>query len=400
VFKHQPLGSDIEPLRRLIASYQGTHPEVDVVVELLPNATNAAHQYFLTALEGGAEDFDLLVVDIVWVQEFARAGWIADLTDGFPSAVIRRDFLPGAAEAVLMDGRAFAVPWYADVGLLFYRTDLVARAPKTYEELKRFTAEALRAHPRLKGFVWQARQYEGLVCNVYEAIWGHGGGDALGGNQAYGGSEGREHRPRVDTPEAIEALRYLRALLEERLSPPSVTSAAEEDSRRTFQSGGAVFMRNWPYAWEEAQRPGSPIRGKVAFAALPTLHGEAGAGALGGWQLAINARSPPRNRRAALELISHLTSVESNLAVALAYGRNPPRRAAYQHPELLARAPFIAALYPILEGARPRPVTPFYNLLSDALQSEFSAAISGVRSPDAALRRAQQQIDRIAAGKL
>jgi multiple sugar transport system substrate-binding protein len=388
VFKYQPLGNDIGPLRHLIAGYQQVHPEVEVVVELLPNATNAAHQYFLTALEGGAEEFDVLVVDIVWVQEFARAGWIADLTEAFPSALIQRDFLAGAAEAVLMDDRTYAVPWYADVGLLYYRTDLVARGPKTYDELKRFTAEALRAHPQMQGFVWQGRQYEGLVCNVYEAVWGHGADPAL------------DHRLRVDTPEAREALGYLRSLLEERLSPPSVTSAGEEDSRRAFQSGAAVFMRNWPYAWEEAERQGSPIRGKVGFAPLPSVRGEPGPGVLGGWQLAINARSPQRKRKAALALVAHLTSVESNVALALAYGRNPPRRSAYQHPELRARAPFIAALYPILERARPRPVTPYYNLLSDALQSEFSAAVSGVRSPDLAVRRAQQQIDRITEGNL
>ncbi len=384
VFKHQPLGIDNRPLRQLIAAYERTHPEVDVVTEVLPNASDVAHQYFLTALEGGARDFDVLVLDVVWVQEFAHAGWIANLSSTFPSQQIRRDFLQGTAEAVLMNDRTFAVPWYVDVGLLYYRTDLVPRAPRTYAELERFTADALRAHPRLQGFVWQGRQYEGMICNVYEAIWGHGG-------------DAGTRRVQVETPQARAALTYLRSLLEKTLSPPSVTSAAEEESRRAFQSGGAVFMRNWPYAWNELQREGSPVRGKVDFAPLPTLSGEPGPGTLGGWQLAINARSPEKNREAALGLVAHLTSLESNVALALAYGRNPPRRAAYEDLQLLARAPFISALYPILERARPRSVTPYYNLVTDVLQSEFSAAIAGVRSADAAVRRAQRQVDRITA---
>jgi multiple sugar transport system substrate-binding protein len=248
--------------------------------------------------------------------------------------------------------------------------------------LERFTAEALRTHPRLQGYLWQGRQYEGLICNVYEAIWGHGGND-------------HARRVEVDTPEARAALDHLRSLLQRNLSPASVTSAAEEDSRRAFQSGGAVFMRNWPYAWTEAGREDSPVRGKVGFSPLPTRDGEPGPGALGGWQLAINAHSPPSKRGAALALVAHLTSLESNVALALAYGRNPPRRSAYQHPELLSGAPSIPGFYSILEQARPRPVTPYYNLLSDVLQSEFSAAISGIRSSESALRRAQSQIDRL-----
>ena len=47
------------------------------------------------------------------------------------------------------------------------------------------------------------------------------------------------------------------------------------------------------------------------------------------------------------------------------------------------------------ERARPRPVTPYYGMLADVLQSEFSAAVAGVRSPAAAMRRAQASIDHI-----
>jgi len=154
-------------------------------------------------------------------------------------------------------------------------------------------------------------------------------------------------------------------------------------------------MRNWPYAWVEVEREGSPIRGKVDVAPLPSVRGEPGPGALGGWQLAVNARSAPNKRAAAAALIAHLTSPESNVALALAYGRNPPRRSAYQSAQLREQAPHISALHALLERARPRPLTPYYNLLSDVLQSEFSAAIGGVRSPESALRRAQRQIDRI-----
>src|SRR5262245_43336356 len=381
VFKYQPLGSDPAPMRELLADFVRQHPNVQITTELLPNDADSAYQYFLTALEAGA-DFDVLVVDIIWVPMFARAGWIADLSQEFPAELIRRDFLAGAAEAAVFDGRVFAVPWYTDVGLLYYRTDLVDRAPRTYAELEESAKEVRQRDPSLQGYVWQGRQYEGLVCNALEAIWGFDG-------------TMETEQLRIDSPAARAGLGYLRSLLRAGISPSSVQSASEEDSRRVFQSGKAVFMRNWPYAWNEAQADDSAIRGRVGFAPLPTASGEPGHGALGGWQLAVNARSPPERRAAATKLVAHLTSLKANLSLATAYGRRPARRAAYEEVDSLPS--FDKALYPILQNARPRPLTPYYNLISDALQSEFSAAIVGIREPDQALRRAQQQINRLTA---
>jgi multiple sugar transport system substrate-binding protein len=237
-------------------------------------------------------------------------------------------------------------------------------------------------NPGMHGYVWQGRQYEGLNCNVFEAIWGHGGQvmDAQG-------------RLELDQAPAREALAYLHGLIASGISPQGVTSAAEEEARRVFQAGGAVFMRNWPYAWEEAQKPDSPIRGKVGITSLPTLSGEKGSGTLGGWQLAVNAHVSEARRRAAERLIAHLTSPEANVMMALSYGRNPPRPAVYKDPRLVERVPFIASLLTMVEHAKPRPVTPYYNLLSDVMQSEFSGAIAGIRSPEASLQRAQKQVD-------
>ena len=383
VLVHQPLWGNPAPFEALLEQFRRDNPEVELRTQLLPNDSDVSHQFFLTSLEGGSADFDVLVADVVWVPEFARAGWIADLSSEFPPTALAAEFLPAAADAVTLEGKTWAVPWYLDVGLLYYRTDLVPRAPRTWAELEAFARAARTRDPSLQGYLWQGRQYEGLVCNVYEAIWGFGGQSLAGDRLA------------LDTPEAAAALTLLRRLISTGLSPPSVTSAAEEQTRLAFQNGRAVFMRNWPYALGEAQQEGSAIRGKVAISPLPTQHGEPGFGALGGWQLAINARTPAERRPAAIRLVRLLTSLEANRLFALEYGRNPPRRAAYLDPALIAGAPQIAQLLPLLERARPRPLTPYYGMLSDILQSEFSAAISGVRPPAEALQRAQAQADRL-----
>ncbi len=384
VFKFQPLWGDPMPFRELLAQYERANPDVELVTEALPNASDLAHQFFLTALQGGATDFDVLVADVVWVPEFARAGWVADLSEDFPPERLREEFLPGPVDAVVMNGRTYAVPWYVDVGILYYRTDLVPRAPRSYEELRRFTRDAMAKAPGIQGYVWQGRQYEGLTCNVYEAIWGHGGL-----------SLGQDGRVLLETEPAREALAYLRGLIADGVSPSTVTGFGEEEARRVFQEGRAVFMRNWPYAWREAQAEGSPIRGKVGIAPLPTEDGQPGWGTLGGWQLAVNAHVSPARRKAAARLIAHLTSPEANRVLALHYARNPPRLALYDDPELRAAEPFIASLKEALTRARPRPVTPYYLLIADVLQSEFSAAVAGLRTPEVALTRAQKQVDHL-----
>lgn len=378
VLKHQPFGGDPAVLRSLLGRFEARYPGVRVTAEALPSASDVIHQFFLTALEGRARDFDVFIVDVVWTAELARAGWIADLSQAFPPATIRGAFLPAAAESAIFEGRTFAVPFYLDVGLLYRRIDLCPIAPRTYDDLAAAAQRAVKRGQTQHGYVWQGRQYEGLVCNAYEAIWGHGGT-----------TTGEDHRLILDTPEARAGLAWLRSTITTGVSPSAVTSMAEEESRRVFQEGRATFMRNWPYAFVEAQRGSSPVRGRIAISALPTVSGDPGPGALGGWQLALNARSPAYKRDAALALLAHLTSEDASIDLAIAYGRNPARRTAYTSPRMIAGAPFVASLRPFLEHARSRPQTPYYPAISDTLQAEISAAVTGVRSPEEALRRAE-----------
>jgi len=377
----QPLWGPPEPFAALLADFEARHPGIRVEVRTLPNDSDLARQAFLTALGGGDPRPDVYVLDVVWVAEFARAGFLRSL-EGTPLwASLEPELLPGPAAAARWDGRPWAAPWYVDVGLLYRRTDLVPHAPSTFLELERDARRAMAQDPGLAGLVWQGRQYEGLTVNALESIWGHGGG---------GGSEGRLA---LNTPEAVAGVRWLRHTIASGLSPPGTTSGAEEEARRRFQAGRAVFMRNWPYAWAELQREGSPVRGRVGVSALPTLDGHPGPGALGGWMLGLNAHADPAHLDAALALLGHLSGEEAAVTLAVHYARLPARRAIYRSPEVLREAPFIASLLPQVERARPRPVTPYYGLLADTVQGSLSRAVTGVAPAQEALTEAQRLSD-------
>lgn len=390
VFRHGKVVGDPEPVTRLLRRFEVEHPGLRVREETLPAATDDQHQLYALALEGHAADFDVLAMDVIWVPEFARAGWILPVDDLLP-AEARAAFFPGPIEAVLFEGRAYAVPWYVDAGLLYYRRDLLDAAgrapPRTWDELVATARTIVAKRPGMHGYVWQGKQYEGLVCNALEVLWS-AGGDVLAGDRVVLAS----------APNAA-ALGFLRDLIGPRgASPPFVASMTEEPARRIFGDGRAVFLRNWPYAWTLFEREDSPVRGKVGIARLPHFEGGRSASTLGGWQLGVNRFS--RRPEAAKALVAFLTSEASQKALALGLGYNPPRRALFDDPDLLAAQPALAKLRDVFETARPRPVTPYYAMISQILQPELSAALVGIKTPEAALAAAARQTEHLLAADL
>ncbi len=386
VFKHAKILGPSDPLPRLLREFEARHPGIRVKSESLPWSTDQQHQFYVINLEGGNPGFDLLMLDVIWVPEFARAGWLLDLTPFLAADELAPHF-PVAVETATYDGRIWAVPWIMNVGLLYYRADLLEkyrlRPPETYAELVgqvRLIREGER-DLRLDGFLWQGKQYEGLVVNVLEGLWANGAEFI-----------DRDGRLFPDPARAEEVLAFLRMLIESDVSPAWVTAADEELTRRAFGDGRAIFLRNWPYALDLFQAPGSAVRGKVGIAPLPRhARGTRAAGAAGGAHLAIYRGT--RHPEAAVELARFLTADHAQKAMASGVALNPTRTLLYRDPDLLRDHPYLPRIGALAAGARPRPVTPYYLMLSTAVQPEFSAALVGVKTPARAIAGARRRID-------
>jgi multiple sugar transport system substrate-binding protein len=381
VFKHGKLSGDPQLLSDILREFEHAHPGVTVREEVLPSSTDQQHQFYAINLEGHSVTFDVLAADVIWVQEFARAGWLQPVDQVLPASE-RDAYVAGAIEAATFEDRLYAIPWYLDAGVLYYRRDLLDRygfpPPKTWPELVRITRAILdqEQDPQLKGFLWQGKQYEGLVCVALEFILGHGG--TLLGNR---------------TTESEDALGFMRGLVQEGLSPSFVATADEEATRHLFGAGRAIFMRNWPYAWALFQGGSLPVRGKVGLAPLPSFPGHDSVSTLGGWMLAVPQRAS--HPREAGELLRYLTSPAIQIRIALALGYLPARRDLYREPSLLETKPWLAELAPVFLGAKPRPVTPYYLMISQVLQPDFSAVVVGLKTPAEALDSVQRQIERM-----
>ncbi len=385
VFKHGKIAGDPAHLRALLDEFERRNPDIRVKDESLPASTDEQHQFYVINLGGKSPEFDVLSMDVIWVPEFARAGWLRELSHLVPETE-RDDFFPGPIQAVTYNGKLWAVPWYIDAGVLYFRKDLLEKygfaPPRTWDELVGISKAIMEDEPGIYGFIWQGKQYEGLVCNALEFVWSNGGRVLEDG------------KPVLTRKENVEALRFMRDLIEKyEVTPELVTTAIEEPTRHIFGNGDAVFLRNWPYAWNIFEAEGSAVKGKVGVSVLPKFAGGEHAATLGGWQLGVNRYS--RHPGAAEKLVEFITSPEAQKALALTVGYKPTRKSLYTDEELRARQPFIAGLYDVFMRARPRPVSPYYMMMTQAMQPAFSAAISGIKTPEKALSEAQREFERI-----
>jgi multiple sugar transport system substrate-binding protein len=385
VFKHGKIAGDPGPLKRLLEKFEHENPGIKVKDETLPASTDEQHQFYVINLEGKSSDFDVISMDVIWVPEFARAGWLRELSHLLPVEE-KKQFFPGPIQAVTYKDRVYAIPWYIDAGLLYYRKDLLKKygfdPPRSWQELVHIAQSIIAKEKGLYGFIWQGKQYEGLVCNVLEFFWGNGG-DVL-----------KDDKVIIYSDENIYALQFMRDLITKyKITPPLVTTTIEEPTRHIFGNGRVLFMRNWPYALIIFEKEGSMVKGKVGVASLPSFPGKKSASTLGGWQLGINRYS--KNPEAAEKFVRFLTSSESQKVLALTIGYKPTRKSLYKDKELIKKQPFISSLYKIFMDARPRPVSPYYMMITQVIQPEFSAALAGIKTPEEALISAQRQIEHI-----
>ena len=181
------------------------------------------------------------------------------------------------------------------------------------------------------------------------------------------------------------------AIYLEGVVPPAVLTWQEEQTRFAFQNGHAAFMRNWPYAAALLGRPGeSRVAGRFAVAAMPRANGRSAA-ALGGAQLAINARS--QQPAEAWALIAYLTAPAQMLERTAATGQFPARRSVYDDPALASALPIRPGqARAIIDRAVPRPVTPVYTQLSGILQIHLHRALTRQEAPAAALSAAATEM--------
>lgn len=349
----------------LVARFNREHRgSIHLSVTRGPLETEAISDLAVSSLLLGDTPFDALLMDITWVPKYVAAGWLEPLDPWFGTQDVEA-LVPGVRAGNTVGTVLYRWPFIASMGLLYWRTDLMDQPPRTPEELVDISRQLQDSRQVNWGYVWQGRQYEGLSCVFLEVVHGFGG-FWFDPNRGTVG---------LDQSSAIAGASWLRGLISSGVSPEAVTNFAEPEVLQSFKSGEAAFMRNWPYAWAELQKPESDVRGRVGITTMVAEEGDASTATLGSWGLAILRGSAHTD--AAAEAIRFLSSTESQKALYLSHGYTPTDKSLFQNPELIKINPILPQLAEALQHSQPRPESALYAQISDVLQRDLSAILTG-----------------------
>lgn len=370
----------------IVTEFNQTHPEIELEIVEGPNATNQVEDLYTSSFLLGNSPYDLVYMDIVWVPKFAAAGWLQSLSDRVSQAELA-EFLEGDIDGGSYNGELYRMPVRSDGGMLYYRTDLLDTAgyapPNTFSDLLGISQTLQEEDLVDWGYLWQGKQYEGLSAMFVEVLTGYGAFWVNPDTLEVG----------LDRPEAIEAVEFLQSTLQKQVSPPGITTYAEEEARRLFQNGEAAFMRNWPYAFGLLSEPDSPVKGK--FSIQPMVHApdHSSGACLGGWGIGIATSSQHPDE--AWEVAEFFSSEDIQRKFVLATGYVPSRKDLFSDPQILAKYPYYSQLLTVVENAALRPPIAQYAQASDILQRYLSAAITNQMTAEEAMTKAANETRRL-----
>ena len=381
----------VRPVDREIVARCGK--EVGMAIELLPAPANPVDRLGLYRqfLPAESDDIDLIDFDVIWSGTLAPH--LLDLNPHL-SADERGQYFDIYLENNSVGDALVGLPQTGDIGLLYYRMDLLEKygfeqPPETWSELEEMAA-TIQAGERGEnaefwGYVWQGNVYEGLTVNALE--W-----QASMGGDLIVDADGRLVK---DDGAAAEALDRAAAWVGD-ISPPGVTVFQEEDARWMFQNGNAAFMRNWPYAYGLSQAEDSPVRDRFGVTRMPKGDGADArhASVIGGQQIGVSRYS--RNPDGAADAARCLTDATAQRRRALADGTPPAMAGLYDDADVQARIPAAAQIAESLAEhavARPAAMTGgHYTEISLVYFIEVNRVLTGEQSGASAVARVGEQV--------
>ena len=365
------VGNDLEILRDQLDIWEERTGHTANIVSMPPSTTDQFGQYRLW-LASGNTDIDVYRVDVIWAPQLAEH--FLDLSEA--AAGVVGDHFPSIVESQTVDGKLVALPFFTDAPALYYRTDLLekhgASVPETWEEMAEtaqmiMDAERAEGSDQMYGFVFQGAPYEGLTCDALEWVKSNGGGQIVE-------PDGEISINNENAAQAID----MAASWVGTIAPEGVLSYKEEDARGVWQTGNAVFMRNWPYAYSLGNSDDSAVKDLFGVAPLPVgPSGDTSAATLGGWNLAVSQYS--QNPDVAIELVMYLASVEVQKDNALRGSRLPTIISLYDDPDIAEQQPIIPQWKDIFLAAVPRPSAPTKTSYNEVSQ-EFWTAVHNTMS--------------------
>jgi len=381
------MGREGEVVQQLLPELQRQHPEVHISLQQIP--WSAAHEKLLTAFVGGAMP-DVFQVGSTWIPELVALGAVAPVGKQVAeSAAAGDDVFSGILDANMLDGRMWAMPWYVDTRLLFYRSDVLREAGWTQPPADWATWR--RAFEQIKQRAGAGRYALLLPVSEWQPpviLAMQRGAALLRDGDRYGDFEATAFR---------DAFTFYVSLFTDGLAPAS----AEGQIANLYQDfAGAFFSVYITGPWnlgEFAARLPASLSQSWATAPMPAPGPDSEACGLsiaGGSSLAVSATSPHAD--IARQLVEALTDSAHQLELYRLTGDLPARRSAWTAGHLVD-VPRVAAFWQQLQHVRTPPKIPEWERIADTIERYAEATVRGDLTIDQALSGLDRDVDRILA---
>ncbi len=373
---------------QIVKDFEAQNPDIKVVMEYL--GYDYVHDKITTGMAAKPPAYDAAMVDVIWPDEFIKAGYLLDVTSRV-TADMKTNMFPASWNGVTRNGKIYGMPWLMDVKYFMYNKDILQKAgisapPKTWEEL--VDQATIIKQKGLAEFpvIWSWNQKEGVVCDFTVLLFGNGG--------AFLDTSGL---PVFNNTKGVEVLTWMKKTIDDGLSNPSSVSSDEGAVEADFLAGKSAFAVNWLFQYSDSNvAEKSQIVGQAAFAPMPVFAAGAAAGIKGSSvdgssSFAIMATTPYPD-----QTWTFLTYLASN-PVQIKYSAEmlPVWQNDFQGDALktlLAASPTNPVTVPAFQAQFPyaneRPTVPYYNEASAALQLAIQEALTGGKTPQQALDEA------------
>jgi multiple sugar transport system substrate-binding protein len=302
-----------------------------------------------------------------------------------------KDILPQALSTCYYNDSLYAIPFFIDVGVMYYRKDLIEKLDNSDDIIVKLHSGILwedlfELHNKRQSgnytYVFQGDAYEGLICNFMEML----------GNKAETIYENDNFN--VNTPFTIAATQKLFDLIHKyKISPFEITGFDEGKSFEYALENNVPFFRGWPTTYKYSNLVSKTTRklNLLEEVPLPRNSENQSSSVIGGWNFVLSRYSSVKED--AITFIKFILSKEMQELNYSSGSYLPIINSFYNDSYSLLKYPKLAKFKNLIENGLHRPSVDNYTKFSDILSSNLNSALRKERTVEQALWTAQSQID-------
>jgi len=328
-------------------------------------STNKRKELITKNLRNRTSRIDIYAIDVVWGERFAK--WAEPLDSYFSSDEINRIFNE-AKHYCYFDSVLYSVPFFADIGILYYRDDLL----KQLDNYKKLTGQindgiAWKELASLKipgckyNYLFQADDYEGLMCNFLE----------IAGRNSFYNSNTEIFG--INKEILSQRLNFIRDLIyKQKIIPKEVTGFDESKTFNFALENDVPFFRGWPTGKKNihVKKELIPKTKNLKVAPLPSFAGDSPVSTIGGWNLIVSKNS--NHKEESVKFIKFLISKSSQKLIWEGNGYLPVLKSFYADSSYLNKYPELKLCYRLIRNGIYRIKNPQYTRISDVITANLN----------------------------